>query len=85
MNATFDLAQTSKQVTKVLRRHFGDNAAILTAEGWHGRVHVKIVSDAFNGLGEDEKQEMIWHALREDLGEDAQAVSLVLAYGLDEI
>jgi hypothetical protein len=58
---------------------------IRTDEGWHGRIHTKIVSSAFDGRTEDEKQAMVWEALREELGPDGTGVSLVLACGMDEI
>lgn len=34
---------------------------------------------------EREKQQMVWELLRQKLGEDVEAVSLVLAYGTDEL
>jgi stress-induced morphogen len=85
MSVVFDFQQEAQQVERVLRDAFGPNAAIRTEEGWHGRVHAKIVSSDFDGKSEDQKQEMIWSVLRERLGDNAQAVSLVLAYGLDEV
>lgn len=72
-------------VAEWLRQEFGPNTTIRTDEGWHGRVHVKIVSSAFDGRIEDEKQAMVWEVLRRELGTESQAVSLVLAYGMDEI
>jgi stress-induced morphogen len=60
-------------------------SAIKTEEGWQGRVHVRIVSERFDGKSEAEKQGMVWEVLRAVLGADAQAVSLVLPYGMDEL
>ena len=85
MSVMFDFAQEAKKVQAILQEAFGPNAAVHTEEGWHGRVHAKIVSSDFDGKSEVEKQEMIWSVLRERLGAESQAVSLVLAYGLDEI
>jgi acid stress-induced BolA-like protein IbaG/YrbA len=85
MSHTFDYQQVVEDVRTTLQNAFGPNSAIRTEEGWHGRVHVKIVSNAFDGMSEEEKQEIIWTELRNRLGAEAQAVSLVLAYGLDEI
>lgn len=81
----YDYALLGEQVRTALQEAFGPNAAVETAEGWHGRVHAKIVSPAFNGLDEERKQTLVWDVLREHLGADAQAVSLVLIYGMDEI
>ncbi len=85
MTATYNYGQISQQVKDVLRQAFGPNVTIRTDEGWQGSVHVKIVSDLFDGLDVEEKQVRIWKVLRENFGAESQAVSLVLAYGTDEI
>lgn len=81
----FNYKEVSDKVREILRREFGPNTAIRTEEGEGGQVYVRIVSDRFDGLGEREKQDQIWDVLRRDLKEDAQAVSLVLAFGTDQI
>jgi stress-induced morphogen len=85
MSIAFDYAQQEHRVKDALENAFGPNAAIRTEEGWRGRVHVKIVSSAFDGKSEEEKQRMVWDELLRRLGSEAQAVALVLAYGLDEL
>jgi len=55
------------------------------SEGYMGRVHVKVVSEKFNGLSEPEKQDMIWVILEGELGDDAKYVTLAIAYGTDEL
>ena len=80
----FDYAAVAAHAKEVLEEAFA-GAAVQTEEGFRGRVHVKIVSTALNGRSEREKQEMVWSVLREHLGTEAQAVSLVLPYGLDEL
>ena len=55
-----------------------------TDEGWHGRLHVRIVSPDFDGQSEREKQRRVWDVLRGQLDAEAQNVALVLAYGEDE-
>ena len=55
MAITFDYAKLSSRVMDVLRSAFGPNVTIQTDEGWHGRVHVKIVASAFDGLSETRK------------------------------
>jgi stress-induced morphogen len=71
-------------VKKALRRGFPDAENILTEPGHAGRVHARVVSPEFNGLSERRKQELLWKVLREELGEEAQYVTIALAYGTDE-
>ena len=81
----FNYSEMSAKVRETLHRAFGSNTTIRTEEGEGGQIYVRIVSDRFDGLGEREKQDKIWNVLRRDLKEDAQAVSLVLAFGTDQI
>ena len=53
--------------------------------GYNGRVHLKVVSRRFNGMNERQKQQVIWEILNTRLGADAQAVSLAMVYGTDEL
>ncbi len=82
---SFDYAKISPEVREVLKKEFGPNVAIRTEEGNAGHVYVRIVSDRFDGLSEHAKQDKIWDVLRDQLKEESQAVSLVLAFGLDQI
>ena len=82
---TFNYAQVSADVRRVLQMAFGSNVAIRTEEGEHGTVFVRIVSDHFDGLSERAKQDKIWKVLRRELKADAQAVALVMAFGTDQI
>ncbi len=59
-------------------------SSVNTDDGWHGRLHVRIVSPDFNGQSEREKQRRVWEVLRRQLAADAQNIALVLAYGEDE-
>ncbi len=82
--ATYDYADISERAKTAL----GDevpNAMVATEPGFGGRVHVKIVRDALNGMTEREKQACIWEILERRLGTDAQAISFVLPYGEDEL
>jgi len=54
-------------------------------EGYKGRAHVPIVSPKLNGLSERSRQEAVWEVLRAELGDLAQAVSFVIAWGTDEL
>jgi len=79
-----DYSELAPRVLAALREHFPQDTIALS-EGYMGRVHVKIVSEKFNGLGERDKQAMIWVILEGELGEDAKYVSLAIAYGTDEL
>ena len=80
----FNYMVEAKRVEEALRVDFPFDT-IDTNEGYLGRVHVKVVSKRFNGKNEAEKQQILWEILRRRLNEDAQAVSLALAYGTDEL
>ena len=81
----FNYAQVSVEVRDTLQRAFGPNAAIRTDEGEGGQVYVRIVSDRFDDMSDTVKQDMIWNALRQEMGPEAQAVALVLAFGTDQL
>ena len=81
----YDYAALAPKVKAALRRAFPENSTIVTSPGYKGRVHAKIVSEQFNGMTERDKQAYIWDALNDELKEEAQAVSLALAYGTDEL
>ena len=80
----FDYQSESQRVKEVLRTVFPQDT-IATDEGYNGRVHLKVVSEQFNGRSERAKQDMLWDILRDHLGAEAQAVSLAMAYGTDEL
>jgi len=80
-----DYKQVSVRVKEVLQNAFGPNAALRTDEAYQGRVFVRIVSDKFDSLSEREKQERIWKVLKDEMGPEAQSVSLVLAFGTDQV
>jgi len=76
--------EIAPRVEAALRKHLPENTTIDTNRGYQGRVHSTVISTQFNGLSEKQKQEIVWRALREELGDDVQDVALVLAYGSDE-
>ena len=82
--ASYDFATLSRRVEETLHAAF-PGSAVSTSEGWHGRIHAKIVSPAFDGMDERSRQATVWEALTAEMGEDSQAVSLVLVFGIDEI
>ena len=81
----FDYKTVSVRVIEILNEAF-PNSAIQTAEGFEGRVHVKIISGALDDKSERVKQELVWEVLRARLdAEEQQAVSFILPYGIDEL
>lgn len=80
----FDYETESQRVKDIMRTEFPQDT-VATDEGYNGRVHLKVVSERFNGRSERAKQDMIWEILRDRLGPEAQAVSLAMAYGTDEL
>ena len=76
--------QLESQRVKEALRLVSPYDTIATDEGYNGRVHVKVISEQFNGRSEREKQDLIWSALHDRLGAEAEAASLALAYGTDE-
>ena len=82
---SFNYAQVSAEVRAALQKVFGPNAAIRTDEGEGGQIYVRIVSDRFDRMSDSLKQDLIWDTLRREMGPDAQAVALVLAFGTDQL
>lgn len=80
----FDYTSMAKKAEKAVRDEFPD-AYVGTEEGYLGRVHLKVVSEHFRGMTEEQKQKEIWDILRDKLGPDSQCVSLALVYGPDEL
>lgn len=80
----YDYQAIAAKAVEALRGAF-PNSVIETEESYRGRVHLRIVSPAFNAKSEQEKQALVWDVLRAELEDDAQAVTLALAYGMDEL
>ncbi len=80
-----DYESLQPRVEAILRRRFPENTTIVYQKGMRGHVHVKIVSEEFNGLSEEAKQQLVWRVLDTELGADALGVALVIAYGMDEL
>jgi acid stress-induced BolA-like protein IbaG/YrbA len=86
VQATYDYDELSARVSTALRQTFaGSEDYIKTEKGHGGRVRVLIISDALRGKSEREKQDLVWDSLRTRLGQDAQGVSLAIAYSTDEL
>ena len=81
---TYDYARLAKSVEEALTNAFPHPYLELT-EGYLGRVHVLFISPGLNGLTEHGKQNQVWEVLRAEMGDQAQGVSVVMAYGTDEL
>lgn len=80
----FNYQQIEPQIQQALYDVLGQHIAISTEEVDFGRVFVKVIAPSLNGMSPKDKQDTVWNALHR-LGPDAQAISMVLAFGTDEI
>ena len=83
----FDYEELAKKVEAALRNEdaFPKDTVEIT-EGYLGRVHVLVVSPKLNGMSGQQKQDLVREILNAELGEEeAQGVSLVLAWGTEEL
>lgn len=80
-----DYEMLAHRAEQALRRRFPNAENILTEPGHEGRVHLRVVDEAFNPLTERQKQDLLWSVLSEQLDEDEiKRISIALAYGTDE-
>ncbi|RYG36238.1 hypothetical protein EON81_10390 [bacterium] len=80
----FDYPKASQSVVNALREEFPHDT-IATTKGYKGRVHVKIVSETFNGMNGEDRQAFVYDLLRAKLGEESQPVTLVQAWGTEDL
>ena len=80
----FEYDKVASEVETAVRKAF-PRAFVDLSEGYLGRVHLVVVSRDFDGLSEKQKQDKLWEVLRAELGSAAQAVSLAMAWGVDEL
>lgn len=80
----FDYEAEARRAVEALRTEFPRDT-IVTKRGYNGRVQLTLVSEKLNGRTEREKQDYVWSVLRDKLGQDSQAVSIVTAYSTDEL
>jgi stress-induced morphogen len=79
-----DYASAARKVEEGLRRAFPQDTLELR-EGYRGHVHVLVVSNRFNGKTERQKQDLFWEILRAEAPDTADAVSVAIVYGTDEL
>ena len=82
---SFKFSEVEPRVKQVISDELGTNVAIGTEEVDGGRIFLKVVSPAFNGVTAKKREEALWKALRRVLGPEVQAISLMLTFGTDEI
>ena len=80
----FDYSKTAQDAEAAVRKAF-PKAFVDVSEGYLGRVHLVVVSRDFDGLSEKQKQDKLWEVLKAELGRNAQAISLAMAWGVDEL
>ncbi len=81
----YNFAEIAPKVKSVVRKAFPEDTVIVQ-EGYLERIHLKVVSERFNGMSERGKQDYIWDLLRAELDPEAQAaISLAVAYSADEL
>ncbi|MFP4382118.1 MAG: hypothetical protein ACLFUS_16575 [Candidatus Sumerlaeia bacterium] len=76
-------------IKEVLKKAFSteDELVIVEASGYGGKIHVKVVSPAFEGKAEREKQSHLWDVIdSSDLTEEEKnAISLILPFTPSEL
>lgn len=81
---SYDYTSVAKEVEEAVRDAL-PGSFVGTEPGYSGHVHLKVVSEVFRGLTEEQKQHRIWEILRDKLGSKSQCVSLALVFGPDEL
>ncbi|MBL7224147.1 MAG: hypothetical protein ISS72_09860 [Candidatus Brocadiae bacterium] len=61
------------------------NALVDVSPGYADHIHVILVSREFDDMPEAEKQSVLWRIAEQELGDDRQLISLMLAYSPDEL
>ena len=83
MSEAVDTALADR-VRRVIQARVPD-ALIDMADDYSGRISVVVVSASFNGVPDEDRQAHLWRALRDELGDEALGVGLVLAYSTEEL
>lgn len=76
-----------KKIKDILRKRFPEEAAIDVSDGYKNNIHIVVVSMEFEGLGEKEKQDLLWNAIdQSDLSEEEKLrISLIVPYSPREL
>lgn len=86
MSITFPKADEAlrDRVRRAYQDAFPD-AYVDVSDGYQGRLHVILVSREFDDMPERERQSILHGIARETMGDEAQRLSLLLAYSPDEL
>jgi len=82
----FDYPAIADRVKEAIRQGLGpDNVIVETNESYKGRIHLRVISPKLNGRATEERNQLLMDILHAELGADAQAVSLLMGYGTDDL
>jgi len=88
-STTLTYRRIAADVTRALRATFGPDALVQTepapGDALGKKVFVLVVSMKFNGKTAQQKQNMVWKAIRAALDGRESRVSLAIARGTDEL
>jgi hypothetical protein len=74
-------AVTKNRLSKILKKHMGLQDPRFVLHNFGGRLSGSVIDDRFVGLGDLQRQRLIWDALQTGFGPDAaRFVGTLLAY-----
>lgn len=74
-----------QRIYGTLRKHFPQDTVDVSS-GFEDNIHVVVVSRKFDGLGEREKQDLIWSLLDKELKpKEANRVSRIVAMSPEDV
>lgn len=76
--------EIAERLEQALKQAF-PGSEVDTRPALRSRVHAVIVSKSFNGVPEHVKQKRVWDVARRALGDEVEAVSMIMTYGTDEL
>lgn len=82
---TAEVHRTAERAHAALRTEFGDDAGLFIEHGYGGRLRIKVVASELNGMPEQEKQEVVWNVVNSALADKSEDISVIIAYGFDEL
>jgi len=79
------VSHPQEEIEKALRQKLGLADPQFRLEQMGSRVSGSVISSSFEGKGDRERQEMLWHALDEAFGEESdKKVGILLPYTPEE-
>lgn len=75
----YNYSEIASLIKSAMRKAFGENATIVTNEGYSGRIYLKVVSERLNGMRENEKHQYLEDAMQDELDPKVrEAISLAM-------